>query len=108
MPIRSDEYNGVSVLTIEGDLAGDAVLDAQRLLHGPVMRNLVFDLNDCGFIDSAGLELLSRTRRRCDEAGCRIELARVGPNCRKILELTRLAGRFDCHVDLARALAAAR
>ena len=108
MPIRSEEYNGVSVFTVEGDLSGETVLEAQRLLHGPVVRSLVFDLKDCAFIDSPGLELLSRTRRRYDEAGCRIGLARVGHNCRKILEITRLAARFDCHVDLARALAAAR
>jgi anti-anti-sigma factor len=108
MPVRSDEYNGVSVFTVGGDLAGETVLDAQRLLHGPVTRGLVFDLNGCRFIDSAGLELLTRTRRRYDEAGRRVELARMEPNCRQILEITRLAGRFECHVDVARAVAAAR
>jgi anti-anti-sigma factor len=92
---------------VEGDFSGDTVSDAQRLLDRPG-SGIVFDLAECKFIDSAGLELLSRIRRRCGEAGIRVELARVGPNCRKILEITRLAARFDCHVDLARALAAAR
>jgi anti-anti-sigma factor len=97
----------VSLLTIDGDLAGDAVLEAGRRLHGPVTGNVVVDLGGCRFIDSAGLELLCRTRRRCEAAGRRFELARVGASCRQILDLTRLAGRFDCHADLGRALAAA-
>ena len=112
MTIRCDDYNGVRVVAVEGDLAGEAVGEAERSVDGALARRgahgLVFDLGGCEFVDSAGLELLCRARRRFEDAGARLTLARVGPACAKILEVTRLAGRFDCHADLARALAAAR
>ena len=112
MGIRCDEYNGVCVVAIDGDLAGNAVAEARGLVDGalsrPNARGIVFDLGDCEFVDSAALELLCRVRRRCDDAGIRVTLARVGPACAKILEVTRLAGQFDCRADLAQALAATR
>ena len=112
MAIRCDEYNGVCVVAVDGDLAGDAVAEARGVVDGALSRRdargIVFDLGDCHFVDSAALELLCLVRRRCDDVGTRVGLARVGPACAKILELTRLAGQFDCHADVARALAAAR
>ena len=111
MSIRRDEYSGVCVLTVEGDLSGSTVRDAARLVEGSALHDapsVVLDLDDCDFIDSAGLELLCRVRRECEASGGRLELARVRSNCRKILQLTRLAARFECHPDLAGAVAAAR
>jgi anti-anti-sigma factor len=111
MSIRCDQQNGVCVVTVDGDLAAARVDEAQHVV-GPVLgrpnTGIVFDLGQCGFIDSAGLELLCSTRRKCDERGGRMALARVGPGCAKILHITRLAARFDCHPDLRGALAAAR
>jgi anti-anti-sigma factor len=112
MSIRCDEYNGICVLTPGGDLAGDAAVDAQRSCDEQFSRpnppSIVFDLTACEFIDSAGLEMLCRLRRRADEAGARVALARVGANAAKILGITRLAGRFDCHPELSGAVSAAR
>ena len=112
MSIRCDEYNGVCVLTVEGDLSGEAVAEARRAVEEASSRlngqAFVFDLGECEFVDSSGLDLLCHVRRRCEDAGTRVTLARVGATVAKILELTRLAGRFDCHTDLTRAAAAAR
>jgi anti-sigma B factor antagonist len=109
--IRCDEHNGVCLVTVDGDLAGGRADEARQAVEALLARaagGVVFDLGRCGFIDSAGLELLCRVRRRCDERGGRMALSRVGAGCAKILQITRLAGRFDCHADLNRALAAAR
>jgi anti-anti-sigma factor len=111
MSIRCDEHNGVCVVTVEGDLAGARANDvrlAVDALPGRPNAGIVFDLGQCGFIDSAGLELLCRVRRRCDQRGGRLALARVGAGCAKILQITRLAAQFDCHADVSRALAATR
>ena len=112
MNIRTDEYNGVCVVAVGGDLAGDAVAETWRVVDEVFERRggvgFVFDLGDCAFVDSAGLEMLCRVRRRCHDAGTRVALARVAGNCAKILEITRLAGQFDCHGGLDRAVAAAR
>ena len=109
MAVRCDEYNGVCVVTPGGDLAGDDAAEARRRCDerlGTV--SFVFDLGDCDFIDSAGLEALCHVRRSCDEAGTHVALARPRPNCAKILEMTRLASRFDCHASLTAAVSAAR
>jgi anti-anti-sigma factor len=110
--IRSEEYNGVCVLSVDGELSGDSVAEVRQVVDDVVARHdargIVFDLDGCEFIDSAGLELLCRIRRRCEIAGKKVTLTRVGSTCAKILEVTRLAGRFDCHPDLDRALKATR
>ena len=109
MAIRCDEYNGVCVVTPEGDLAGEAAEEAQRQCDvRPRTTSFVVDLGNCDFIDSGGLEVLCRVRRRCDEAGTHVALARPRPNCATILEITRLAARFDCHASLTSAVSAAR
>ena len=112
MSVRTDEYSGVCVVAVEGELAGDAALEARRAVDEVLARRggvgVVFDLGACESVDSAGLEMLCRVRRRCEEAGARVALARVGVTCAKVLEITRLAGRFECHAELERAVAAAR
>ena len=62
--------------------------------------NFVIDLSKAGFVDSQGLEVLLAARRRCEEMSGQLKLANVGDNCRKILQLTRLEHRFECHTDL--------
>jgi hypothetical protein len=65
MAIRSDEYNGVCVLTVDGSLTGETAAALRR-----------------------GGE----------------KLAAADANCQKILEITRLAHRFECHADVSAAL----
>ena len=112
MSIRTEEYNGVCVVAVEGELAGDAALEARRVVDEVLGRRggvgVVFDLGRCEYVDSAGLEMLCRARRRCEAAGARVALARVGGTLARVLEITRLVGRFECHAELERAVAAAR
>ncbi len=57
-----------------------------------------------GFIDSAGLEQLLWVRDWCNENKCELRLAGLDENCARILEITRLAGEFDCYAELAKAV----
>jgi anti-anti-sigma factor len=110
VPLTTDEYNQVWVITVIGDLRGDDAAALHQTVDEAVRQGrateFVVDCADCEFIDSAGLEALSRARRRCGAAGGRIELANLGTTCRQILEITRLAQRFECYGDLAGALKA--
>ena len=108
MAIRIDEYNRVCVLAVEGDLANDAAAALRgavtaRAAGGGAM-NLVVDLEKCPYLDSAGLEALLFARRACEESGGRLSLANLDANCRKVLEITRLARYFDAHATLAGAM----
>jgi anti-sigma B factor antagonist len=110
--VSTDQYNGVCVVTVVGDLGGEDAAALVRTVDDAVRlrtaTDFVVDLAACDFIDSAGLEALLRARRRCDGAGGRIELANLGATCRQILEITRLAQRFECHGGLAGAPKAVR
>jgi anti-sigma B factor antagonist len=108
MSIRTEEYNGVCVLTVEGDLANDDAAALRQLVDARAAEegatNLVVDLEKCSYIDSAGLEALLAARRQCDQSGGRLSLANLDANCRKVLEITRLARHFESHASLAGAM----
>lgn len=108
MAIRTDEYSGVCVFSIEGDFANEqpiAFCDAiqVRAAKGE-LKDLVVDLEKCSYLDSAGLEALVFARRHCEDAGGRLSLANLDANCRKILEITRLTRHFEFHATLAGAM----
>jgi anti-anti-sigma factor len=66
--------------------------------------DFVLDFEKAGFIDSEGLEFLLHMKNRCDELFGHVKLANLDENVKKILEITRLSHRFECHGDLAMAL----
>ena len=108
MVIKSDEYHGVCVLSVDGDLAGDAGAALRRSAEDRIAKtqvaNFVVDLEKTGFIDSEGLENLLWLKRQSEDVLGRVKLAGSNGNCLKILEITRLVHRFECHADLPAAL----
>jgi anti-anti-sigma factor len=108
MPIRCDEYNQVCVITVEGDLAGDAPPQlrhqAEQRIESKQIVDFIVDLEKCEFMDSEGLETLLWLKRKCDDLFGQVKLAAPTDNCRKILEITRLEHRFESQRDLAAAL----
>jgi anti-anti-sigma factor len=108
MAVKCDEYNGICVLTVEGDLTTEAGGQIRRFVEEGIEQrhvvDFVVDLEKTTFLDSEGLETLLWLKRRCDDLFGRVKLATVEENCRKILEITRLAQRFECCSDLPSAL----
>ena len=108
MPIKCDEYHGVCVLSVDGDLSGEAGPALRRSAEERIARkqvaDFVVDLEKSGFIDSEGLESLLWLKRRSEELLGRVKLAASNNHCLKILEITRLVHRFECHPDLQSAL----
>ena len=108
MPLDYEEYNKVGVVTLGGDLTGD---DAVRLCRTVDERvdagrvvDFVIDCTAARAVDGQGLEALLWARRRTEAAQGRVRLAGADDVFRKILEITRLDHRFECHPDLAAAL----
>ena len=112
MTIKCDEYNGICVLSIDGDFSGEAGAAVRRCaverMEQRQAANFIVDLEKSGFVDSSALEALLWLKRRCDELSGRVRIAGADENCRKILEITRLAQRFDCHQNVESALKAMR
>jgi anti-sigma B factor antagonist len=108
MPLKCDEYNNVCVIAPHGDFAGDDTTDLQKqveeLIEKKQIVDFVVDFEKCGFIDSKGLSTLLWAKRRCEDLFGQLKLANLDENCRKILEITRLSHRFECHPGLESAL----
>ena len=107
MAIKSDEYHGVCVLTVDGDLSGETGAALRRSAEDRIAQkqaDFVVDLEKSTFIDSEGLESLLWLKRRSEELLGRVKLATSNSNCLKILEITRLVHRFECHSDLSSTL----
>jgi anti-anti-sigma factor len=108
MPLKSEDYNNVCVISIDGDLAGSAneavrKTAEERIDHRQIV-DFVIDFEKGTFFDSEGLETLLWLKRRSEDLFGQLKLAALDENCQKILEITRLEHRFECHPDLPSAL----
>jgi anti-sigma B factor antagonist len=108
MPVKCEEYNKICVMTLHGDLAADELAavrsSAENLIENRQIVQFVMDFESSGFVDSEGLELLLWLKHECEDRFGQLKLATLDENVRKILELTRLEHRFECHPDVTAAL----
>jgi anti-anti-sigma factor len=108
MAITCEVYNQVCVLTLGADFISEEIKAAKAAVDESIEKqqivDFVFDFDKAAFVDSEGLEALLLFKRRCEEHFGQVKLVNLDENCRKILEVTRLEHRFECHGDLAAAL----
>ena len=107
MRIRTQDYNNVTVVELQGELDGDLSELLQNTITNIIATNktgIVLDMSGVGFIDSQGLEQLLWARDHCNENKRGIRLAGLDENCAKILEITRLENEFDRYVELSEAV----
>ena len=109
MPIKSEDYNNVCVIALDGDLTADGPTESLRnivveRIDQRQIVDFVLDFEKASFFDSEGLECLLWLKRRAEDLFGQLKLVNLDENCRKILEITRLEPRFECHNDLASAL----
>ena len=108
MAIKTEDYGNVCVIALNGDFAGEVTKEVKETAEQRIDQrrqvDFVIDFEKVGFVDSEGLETLLWLKRRCEDLFGQIKLVHLDDNCRKILEITRLEHRFECHADLAGAL----
>ncbi|MGB0767332.1 MAG: STAS domain-containing protein [Phycisphaeraceae bacterium] len=103
MKISYEDKGPVTVLSISGDLSVDESARFQRETLQRLdqnVRDFVLDLESLEFIDSRGLESLLWLQDKCAELLGQVRLAGCPEHIRKVLEVTRLNSRFDCHPDV--------
>ncbi|GIW76211.1 MAG: hypothetical protein KatS3mg104_1274 [Phycisphaerae bacterium] len=110
--IKTDEYNGVCVLSINGQLSADECKVCRQIVEKQIdekqIVNFALDLAGCDFIDSQGLETMLWLRRKCEDLFGMLKVVGLNDTCRKILEITRLDHQFDIENDLSFALKSMR
>jgi anti-anti-sigma factor len=107
MNIKCEDYDHVSVVGITGELTADSCDILRRHVEERFARRIVFyvlDLEYTTFIDSGGLETLLWIQEQCEEQLGHVRLCKPDETCRKILQITRLDGRFDVFADVAEAV----
>ena len=107
MKVRTQDYNDVTVVELQGELDGDFIELFQNTITDIIATHkagIVLDMSDVGFVDSQGLEQLLRAKDYCSENNCQLRLAGLDENCAKILEITRLENEFDHYAELSEAV----
>lgn len=107
MMVKCEDYDHVSVIALQGELVHDTLDAIKKQFDHRIdnkMRFFVLDLQNATFIDSKGLELLLWMQEQCDERLGQLRLCNPDENCRKILHVTRLEGRFDIFEDVSEAV----
>jgi anti-anti-sigma factor len=107
---RVTEQDGCVVVGVEGELdmsTADQLLDTLSVAGAGHSVDLVLDLADLRFCDSAGLAVFVKTHNDLDAAGHRLVIARPVPEVARILELSGLSQVIPTKDDLAEACAAA-
>jgi anti-sigma B factor antagonist len=108
MPLKCDQYNQVCVMSLDGDFSAEMIASARKEFESRVEQHhtvdFVVDFEKSGFVDSEGLELLLWMKRKCEDMFGQVKLVALDDNVRKILEITRLQHRFECHKDLTAAV----
>ena len=108
MAIKYEEYSHVCVMTLDSDLLGTDCEPMRKqvelLIEKKQIVDFVVDFEKAGFMDSEGLETLLWLKRKAEDLFGQVKLSNLDENCRKILEITRLEHRFECHADVTGAL----
>ena len=108
MNITAESYGPAVILNCKGELTADVIQAFQqavdRQLQDAQVRDIVLNLEQVPFIDSAGLECLLDLQEKLAERLGQVKLAKLDENVARILTLTRLEANFERFDDLAKAV----
>jgi anti-sigma B factor antagonist len=104
MNVTAESYGQAVVLNCKGELTADTLETFQRAvahqLEDEHVRDLVLNLEEVPFVDSACLECLLDVQAQLAERLGVVRLAGLDENVRTILEITRLDGAFERFADV--------
>ncbi len=107
MKVKTQDYNDVTVVELQGELDSDFAELFQSTVTDIIAKRkagVVLDMCGVGFIDGEGLEQLLWARDYCNQNKRELRLAGLDENCMRILEITRLEKEFDHYAELAEAV----
>ena len=108
MKVDVETYGQSALFVLKGDLNADSLDTFRRAVDSRLAdgdtRDLVLDLAEVPFVDSAALEYLLDLQERLSERLGQVKLARPDENVRKIFEITRLDNAFEGYEDVSKAI----
>lgn len=103
MQVKAESYGHAVILNCRGELTQDGLEAFAQVVDKHLsdsVRDVVVNLAEVAFLDSAALEYLLGLQERLAEKLGQVRLARPDENVAKILEMTRLDGSFEIFQDL--------
>ena len=108
MNISVESYGHAVMLTVQGELTEDTLAAFRQAVDHQLadadVIDLILNLEEVPFLDSAALECLLALQDRLAERFGRVKLTNAGENVSKILEITRLDTAFERCEDVAEAV----
>jgi len=108
MKVTAETYGPSVVFACKGELTSDSLGAFQRAIDNQLadsqVRDLVLNLEEVPFVDSASLEYLLELQEKLSERLGQVKLARPDENVVRILKITRLDDAFDRFDDVAEAV----
>lgn len=107
MAMTVSDYGNVTVLTLKDDLVEDEVEDfkdkaAQCLKEHKL--NVIIDCSGVGAMSSLALEALVDFQNQCEDELGLVKLCGLDETCMKIMQITRLARRFETFDEIESAV----
>jgi len=103
MKVKEEQHGAVWVVRPEGPIAGEDVDSfRQRLLDRMAgsLGRCIIDASEVPFVDSKGLESLVEANDEVNANGQVLKLCGVTETVRRVLDLTKLASRFEYFADV--------
>ena len=102
------EVNGVSVIDLEGRIVlgeeSNSFREKVKSLLAAGKKNIVLNLAQVTYIDSAGLGTLVATFHSARSQGATLKLANLGQKFKEVLQVTKLMTVFDTYENEAAAI----
>ena len=96
---------GAAVVHVRGDLdLGTAPALAEAIASAGDPENVVLDLGECSFVDSAALRTILVAARATQDRGGRLALVVTDPGIRRVLEITAVDTMLPVHSTIDSAL----
>jgi len=99
--ITNHEVNGVSVVVLDGRIVlgeeSTSVREKLKSMTAAGKKNIVLNMDNIKYIDSAGLGTLIAAHLSAKNQGASLRLSNLGHKFREVLQLTKLLTVFDVY-----------
>jgi anti-sigma B factor antagonist len=106
--VKIEEVDGISIVELEGRIIlgeeSGALRETVKNLMVAGKKNVVLDMSNVTYIDSAGLGTLVAAHVSAKNQGASIRLCALGNKFREVLQITRLLTIFDVYDTRAAAV----
>jgi anti-sigma B factor antagonist len=99
--ITNHEVNGVSVVALDGRIVlgeeSTSVREKLKSMTAAGKKNIVLNMDNIKYIDSAGLGTLIAAHLSAKKQGASLRLSNLGHKFREVLQLTKLLTVFEVY-----------